>query len=212
VRLRLTLATVVLAAALGGRGGVARAELETRPALIVDEDEELADKKARWLSDKAARTVRATAPPSGAPLHPVSLVNTWTDEVLPVDPGLSDGALQPAFDRFVRCHHTQVSTLMAPRLIGILRQAASHFRVPVVQIVSGFRAAKYQLLLRKKGHEVARDSAHPRGEAIDFRLPTIPTKKLLAWVRGLHAGGVGFYPDSRFVHADVGPIRFWRGH
>jgi uncharacterized protein YcbK (DUF882 family) len=31
-------------------------------------------------------------------------------------------------------------------------------------------------------------------------------------VRSLHLGGVGYYPESKFVHADVGPIRFWRGH
>ena len=66
--------------------------------------------------------------------------------------------------------------------------------------------------LRKKGHEVARDSAHPRGQAVDFRIPEVPTKTLLRYVRSLKLGGVGYYPESRFVHCDVGPVRYWRGH
>jgi uncharacterized protein YcbK (DUF882 family) len=47
---------------------------------------------------------------------------------------------------------------------------------------------------------------------VDFRLPGIATRKLLRFVRSLHLGGVGYYPESAFVHADVGPVRFWRGH
>jgi uncharacterized protein YcbK (DUF882 family) len=79
-------------------------------------------------------------------------------------------------------------------------------------VVSGFRAPKYNLLLRKKGHEVARESQHPLGHAVDFRLPGLSTRHLLQFVRGLHLGGVGYYPRSAFVHADVGPVRYWRGH
>ena len=79
-------------------------------------------------------------------------------------------------------------------------------------MVSAYRAPKYNLLLRKKGHETARDSQHPLGHAIDFRLPGLPTKQLLRFVRSLRAGGVGFYPESAFVHCDVGRIRYWSGH
>jgi len=48
------------------------------------------------------------------------------------------------------------------RVRAILR-AAQKFKASYIEIVSGFRAPKYQLMLRKKGHEVARDSEHPRG-------------------------------------------------
>jgi uncharacterized protein YcbK (DUF882 family) len=101
---------------------------------------------------------------------------------------------------------------MDARLFETLVRAAEKFHARYVEVVSGFRAPKYQLMLRKKGHEVARDSQHPRGTAVDFRVAGVPTKILLRFVRSLHLGGVGYYPESKFVHADVGRIRFWRGH
>ena len=29
--------------------------------------------------------------------------------------------------------------------------------------------------------------------------------------RGLHMGGVGYYPRTRFIHADTGKVRQWNG-
>jgi hypothetical protein len=185
-------------------------------AVVLDEEAEDAralDKKTAWLAEKVDRIEPSKRPPpNAAASHPLSLHNMWTDEILPLPPSLSSATLQPAFDRFLRCHFTQQSTQMATGLLPLLRSAAARFNAPLVEIVSGFRAPKYQLMLRKKGHEVARDSAHPRGEAVDFRLPLVPTKTLLAYVRSQKLGGVGYYPVSAFVHADTGKIRFWKGH
>ena len=47
----------------------------------------------------------------------------------------------------------------------------------------------YNLMLRKKGHEVARESEHPLGHAVDFRIPGVPTRQLMRLVRGQHLGG-----------------------
>jgi uncharacterized protein YcbK (DUF882 family) len=166
---------------------------------------ELAVKEKRERKD-----VRALKPPRSAPPEKVlSLRNMWTDEIVPV---IGAGAVaQKQFDSLVRCHHTNQAIEMDQRLLDVMRRAATRFGKTTVYIISGFRAPKYQLMLRKKGHEVARDSEHPRGQAIDFRLPEVPTKTLLKFVRSLHLGGVGYYPESRFVHADVGRVRFWRG-
>ncbi len=175
--------------------------------------DEGASKKERFLAEKSARPPvhRAAAPKSGVPpVAPVSLVNVWTNEVLPVDP--AHAPAEPVVDRFLRCHHTNQATTMDPRLLPVLLAAAARFKAAVVEVVSGYRAPKYQLMLRKKGHEVARDSQHPLGHAVDFRLPGLPTRTLLRFVRTLRTGGVGYYPESAFVHADTGPLRFWRGH
>jgi uncharacterized protein YcbK (DUF882 family) len=194
---------------------VVHADHEAHIAEVLDDSVDAAlaaDKKAAWLASKVTRTdVHAdSAPPTAT--HPLSLRNMWTDEILPVQPDASSASIEQAFDRLTRCHFTQQSTSMAAALLPLVRRTAAHFGNTVIEIVSGYRAPKYQLMLRKKGHEVARDSAHPRGEAVDFRLPSVPTKQLLAFVRKQRLGGVGYYPVSAFVHADVGRVRFWRGH
>ena len=159
------------------------------------------------------RTAKPARPytPARSETKLVNLYNQWTHEWLALDP--ADHAAPPAdeVDHFLRCHYTNEETTMDPRLVGILMKAAAHFHVDTIQIVSGFRHPKYNLMLRKKGHEVARHSQHVEGVAVDFRLPRVPTSRLLAFVRSLRLGGVGYYPASRFVHMDTGPSRYWTG-
>ncbi|HEY1585000.1 MAG TPA: DUF882 domain-containing protein [Polyangia bacterium] len=176
-------------------------------------------KKEAFLRDKEERKqVRATKPPPPAAAPVLTLHNVWTNESLPVALPMTTPTPaappkdSPRFDQLTRDHFTNQATKMDPRLFATVVQAAEKFHARYVEIVSGFRAPKYQLMLRKKGHEVARDSQHPRGTAVDFRIAGVPTKILLRYVRSLHLGGVGYYPESKFVHADVGPVRFWRGH
>lgn len=176
-------------------------------------------KKERWLEDKEARkdVRRVRAPRPGRPPEPVlTLHNVWTNESLPVVIDKTAAGLVPEpaapFDQLARDHFTNQAAPMDARLFQTVVRAAERFHARYVEIVSGFRAPKYQLMLRKKGHEVARDSQHPQGHAVDFRIPTVKTRTLLRFVKSLHLGGVGYYPESRFVHADVGRVRFWRGH
>lgn len=169
-------------------------------------------KKAAFLRDKQERRdvhLRRVVTPAAAPV--LTLHNVWTNESLPVVLAPAPSPAAP-FDELARDHFTNQSTTMDGRLLETIVRAAARFHKSYVEVVSGFRAPKYQLMLRKKGHEVARDSQHPRGTAVDFRVDGVPTRVLLRFVRSLRLGGVGYYPESKFVHADVGPIRFWRGH
>jgi hypothetical protein len=170
-------------------------------------------KKERLLLEKSARkSVRAenarALPVAARPL--VTLRNVWTLEVLPID---AEAPPSPTVvNAFLRDHYTNQAASMDPRLLPLVLRAAARFKSRVIEVVSAYRAPKYQLLLRKKGHEVARDSQHPLGHAVDFRLPGLATRVLYQFVRGLRAGGAGYYPESAFVHADVGRVRTWRGH
>lgn len=114
-------------------------------------------------------------------------------------------------NKFLRCHFTNAPADMDPRLLPVLLQAAKQFNVKRVDVVSGFRDPKYNLSLRKKGRQVARNSEHTLGHAIDFRLPGVGIEALHAWARSLRLGGVGFYHRSRFIHVDVGRVRYWNG-
>ena len=48
-----------------------------------------------------------------------------------------------------------------------------------------------------------------KGMAIDIRIPGCELSELRRAALSLHAGGVGYYPKSNFVHVDVGRIRTW---
>ncbi len=100
---------------------------------------------------------------------------------------------------------------MEPRLLDIVKSAAAHFHSDTAMVVSAFRHPKYNLILRKKGHQVARDSQHTHGNAIDFFIPRVPTLTLHAWAKDQQIGGVGLYLDSGFVHMDTGKVRYWNG-
>ncbi|GAK82739.1 exported protein [Vibrio ponticus] len=47
------------------------------------------------------------------------------------------------------------------------------------------------------------------GQAIDFRLDGVNLRKVRDIAREIKAGGVGYYPNSNFVHIDTGPVRYW---
>lgn len=145
----------------------------------------------------------------GMRIRPITtLFNIWTREAMPILPG------EPVKDRihtFLRDHFTNQATQMDTRLVDVLTRAARKFSADRVEVVSGYRSPKYNLMLRKKGHSVARQSQHVEGHAVDFRIRGVPTKTLHRFVRSLRLGGVGFYPHSQFVHTDTGKIRYWTG-
>jgi hypothetical protein len=150
-----------------------------------------------------------TPTPVGARAEPLTtLFNLRTRESLPLLPGF---AVHEHFHRFLRDHFTNQATQMDERLIGVLSRVAQRFDAARIEVVSGYRSPKYNLMLRKKGRQVARSSQHVEGSAVDFRVRGVPTRALLNFVRSLRIGGVGYYPHSQFVHSDTGPIRFWKG-
>ncbi|MGA7742591.1 MAG: DUF882 domain-containing protein [Polyangia bacterium] len=164
---------------------------------------------ARQPCAQAAEMLAGPMPPIGTRVQPLAtLHNQWTRELMSFIPG------QPYLERFrifLRDHFTNQATNVDPELADVLVSAALHFHAQRIDVVSGYRSPKYNLMLRKKGHQVARESQHTQGNAVDFRIRGVPTEKLLGFVRSLRLGGVGFYPHAHFVHSDTGPIRYWQG-
>jgi uncharacterized protein YcbK (DUF882 family) len=56
---------------------------------------------------------------------------------------------------------------------------------------------------------VAKHSLHMEGKAIDVRIPGKDLPSCTSVAMSAKAGGVGYYPDSQFVHMDVGRVRYW---
>ena len=77
------------------------------------------------------------------------------------------------------------------------------------EIISGYRSPLTNKLLRNKSRGVAKNSYHMQGKAVDLRLPGIPLKAVRKAALDLRLGGVGYYPESDFVHIDSGRVRSW---
>jgi hypothetical protein len=160
-------------------------------------------------NQRAEASLANPGEPVGTRIQPVTtLFNIWNREALPLIVGR---AYKRPFQLFLRDHYTQQATQADTRLAGVLAAAAMRFHAPRVEIVSGFRSPKYNLMLRKKGHQVARESQHMQGTAVDFRIRGVETEKLREFVRSLRLGGVGYYPHTHFIHADTGKVRYWQG-
>ncbi|WP_342667913.1 DUF882 domain-containing protein [Azospirillum halopraeferens] len=116
-----------------------------------------------------------------------------------------------AFSRILRDHRTGDVHPIDPKLFDILHQLQRRlgFR-DAVHVVSGYRSPATNAMLRENDSDgVAKFSYHMVGKAIDIRVPGIPLRTLHRASLSLRAGGVGYYPDSNFVHVDVGPLRRW---
>jgi uncharacterized protein YcbK (DUF882 family) len=82
--------------------------------------------------------------------------------------------------------------LFHPRLILMLQKIADEFPGRRFEVISGWRPSE------KGFHDY-----HAYGRAIDFRLSGMDNKKLVDFARTLPNCGVGYYPNSVFVHVDV---------
>jgi uncharacterized protein YcbK (DUF882 family) len=116
-------------------------------------------------------------------------------------------------NHFLRDHRTQDESSYDPKEFDLLHALMVRLGRPngVIDIVCGYRTPWSNNYLRTSGPDtgVAEHSQHMLGKAIDIRIPGISTVTLRNAALALHAGGVGFYPVSQFVHVDVGPVRTW---
>jgi uncharacterized protein YcbK (DUF882 family) len=77
------------------------------------------------------------------------------------------------------------------------------------EIISGYRSPATNRKLRKHSKGVAKSSLHMVGRAIDIRLPGCSLANLRKAAASMKGGGVGYYPQSDFIHVDTGRVRYW---
>ena len=115
-------------------------------------------------------------------------------------------------NHFMRDWRSGDTVKMDLRTIDIM--AASHRLMDVHEpymLLSGYRSAATNAMLRSHSSGVARNSLHMRGQAADLRLDSRSVGQMARAAASCNAGGVGRYSRSNFVHMDCGPVRSWGG-
>lgn len=105
-----------------------------------------------------------------------------TDEITPIDTGLLD---------------------LLHKIYTALNTEQSY------HIVSGYRSPSTNFFLYTHSTGVDKNSLHIYGKAVDVRIPYRDLSALRKAAINQKGGGVGYYPDSGFVHIDVGKIQYW---
>jgi uncharacterized protein YcbK (DUF882 family) len=116
-------------------------------------------------------------------------------------------------DHFLRDHRTGDVRHFDPHLFDLLHDLTASLgdSAGEINVICGYRTPWSNEFLRTRSPHtgVAQHSLHMQAEAIDIRLPGIPTAELRDAALRLHRGGVGYYRSSDFVHVDVGRVRHW---
>ncbi|MCC7536647.1 MAG: DUF882 domain-containing protein [Deltaproteobacteria bacterium] len=81
-----------------------------------------------------------------------------------------------------------------PRLVRLLARVSDHFGGRTLEIISGYRPP---------GVGPTRHSRHHLGHAVDLRVRGVPNTALRDFCRTFDHVGVGYYPNSSFIHLDV---------
>lgn len=132
-------------------------------------------------------------------------IDYWTDgEYIP-------DALQ-TINHLLRDYRNGEVHVIEPKLLDLLTilRARLDSREPF-QVISGYRSPATNAMLHAESSGVAAKSLHMKGMAIDIRVADRSLQNLHDSALSLHAGGVGYYPKSDFVHVDVGRVRMWNG-
>jgi uncharacterized protein YcbK (DUF882 family) len=161
-----------------------------------------------------ALTIPATAKAYfNPPYRTLQFINTHTNErwagTYWVN-GYYDRRVMGEFCYILRDHRANLMARIDPRLFDNLFALQCRLQsFEPLQVISAYRSPQTNAWLAAERGGVAKNSYHTRGQAIDIRLPNMPTEYAYRAALSLGTGGVGYYGGSDFIHMDTGPLRMW---
>lgn len=115
-----------------------------------------------------------------------------------------------AIDHVLRDHRTGAVHPMSPDLLDLVAALSDRLSgAGTVQVISGYRSPASNAALHARSSGVATRSLHMQGMAMDIRVPGVELGQVRKAALAMGRGGVGYYPESDFVHVDVGRVRQW---
>ena len=113
-------------------------------------------------------------------------------------------------NKLLRDHRSNTIAAIDPQLLVLLDKVSSQFgNNSIVHVISGYRSPQTNQQLAERSDGVARHSLHLEGRAIDVRIPGRDLSSVRRAALAMQGGGVGYYPNSQFVHMDTGRVRSW---
>ncbi|MDX9690571.1 MAG: DUF882 domain-containing protein [Proteobacteria bacterium] len=126
--------------------------------------------------------------------------------------GSYDNAAMAKIDKIFRDRATGTVGDIDPELIDYLVDIRSRLGLPptvVFEVMSGYRTPESNGKQRATNGQIAKESLHTRGWAVDFRIPKVNGKAIAEIAKTMQRGGVSYYPSTNHVHVDLGNIRTW---
>jgi uncharacterized protein YcbK (DUF882 family) len=154
--------------------------------------------------------VRAVPLPPPQP-HRLNLLNAHTGEKFSGIYRDDNGPIPRVMDElsvFLRDFHSGekigIDVGLLDFLSGVLQTVGEH----KATILSAYRTPETNAMLAKKGFKAAENSLHLYGRALDIHMSD-KLAEAMKTARSMQRGGVGWYPQSNFMHIDTGPVRNW---
>jgi uncharacterized protein YcbK (DUF882 family) len=121
---------------------------------------------------------------------------------------LSDALQEISF--MLRDHRTDdvhpIDTELLDQLHDLKQMLGLH---QAFDVVCGYRSPLTNAKLHAEHTGVANNSFHMRGRAVDIRIERFDLRRIHNAALAMHRGGVGYYPESNFIHLDTGTFRTW---
>lgn len=148
------------------------------------------------------RRARREDPPS----NPITFLRVSTDEERTVrffdGRGRPRASARDEFDYLMRSVGSGSRRRIHVDLLRMLQEVADHWPGKRILIYSGYRPYRRNQYTPRSKHNV--------GRAIDFRVEGVGNAELRDFCRKFPRAGVGYYPNSSFVHLDVRDERgYW---
>lgn len=127
--------------------------------------------------------------------------------------GRYDPKVMKAIDRLFRDRHANVVGKIDVELIDYLVDIRTRLGLPTdvtFEILNGYRTEKTNRMMAAHNANVAKESLHKHGWAVDFRIAGVDGRALCEIAKTMQRGGVAYYASDNHVHVDLGNIRTWK--